>query len=180
MDKSNLNLKTYFGDDLHAYPENTEDLKKFIEIEKQEIQNLNGVEKYKRISHLAGHCRLLGNYSEAHELFKISSGYFENSNPQMEMINYIRWADVFRLEKRFDETFSFLKKAEAILFAHKFKDYQDFYFQHLGKFHFDKCEYERAFECFKDAHAIRMKKGNPELISSTEFALKITKQKLNS
>ena len=102
-DKSTLNLKNYFGDDLHDYPENPEDLKKFIEFEKLEILNLVGDEKYKRISRLAVHYRQLRNYDEAHELFKMASGYFEKNNPQMEMVNYLRWGDVFRFEKRFDE-----------------------------------------------------------------------------
>ena len=57
-----LNLKTYFGDDLHDYPESPDDLKKFIEIEKQEIHGLTEDEKPKRISRLAVHCRRLRNY----------------------------------------------------------------------------------------------------------------------
>ncbi len=179
-DKSTLNLKTYFGDDLHDYPENPEDLKKFIEFEKLEILNLVGDEKYKRISRLAVHYRQLRNYDEAHELFKMASGYFENTNPQMEMVNYLRWGDVFRFEKRFDEAWDILKKAEQILLTHQFMDYQDFYFQHLGKLFFDKGEYEKALECFENALSLRIKKANPELISSTEFALKITKQKLET
>lgn len=179
-DKSTLNLKTYFGDDLQDYPESPEDLKKFIEFEKQEILNLTGDEKHKRISRLAVHCRQLRNYNEAHELFKMASGYFENTNPQMKMVNYLRWGDVFRFERRFDQAWDILKKAEQILLTHQFMDYQDFYFQHLGKLFFDKDEYEKALECFEKALSLRIKKANSELISSTEFALEITKQKLKT
>ncbi len=177
-EKSTLNLKTYFGDNLHDFPESPEDLKKFIEIEEKEIQNLMADEKFKRLSRLAGLYRLLGDYSKAHERFKKTSLHFENTNPQMEMVNYLRWADVFRFEKRFDDCLDKLKKAEKILTSHSIHDYQDFYSQHLGKFYFDKGEYKKALECFKDALDLRKKKGNPELISSTKFALKITKQKL--
>lgn len=138
-----LNIKTYFGDDLQDYPENPEDLKKFIELEKQEILNFVNDEKYKKMSRLAVHCRQLRNYDEAHELFKTASGYFENTNSKMEMINYLRWGDVFRFEKRFDEAWNMLKKAEQILLNRHFTDYQDFYFQHLGKLFFDKNEYQK-------------------------------------
>lgn len=175
-----LNLKTYFGDDLHDYPENPEDIKKFVEIERHEIQLLNGDEKYKRMSHLAVRYRQLKNYEEAHELFKIVHSYFNNHNPQMEMVNYLRWSDVFRFEKRSDEAWIILEKVEEILFKQQFKEYQDFYLQHLGKFYFDKCEYKKAYECFEKALIIRLKKGNTELSSSSEFALKIAKQKTNS
>lgn len=177
-EKSTLNLKTYFGDDLHDYPESSADLKKFITIEEIEIQNLMGDEKFKRLSRLAGFYRLVGDYNNAHELFKKASLHFENTNSQMEIVNYLRWADVFRFEKKFDDCLDILKKAEKILSSHPIHDYHDFYTQHLGKFYFDKGEYQKALECFKDALDSRIKKGNPELIASTEFALKITKQKI--
>jgi len=179
-DKSTLNLKTYFGDDLHDYPENPNDLRDFIEIERQEIRNLSGAEKHKRISQLGVRCRQLGNYDEAHELFKTASAYFENTNPQYAMVNALRWGDVFRFEKRFDEALDTLKKAEKILLTHKFMEYQDFYLQHLGKLFFDKSDYKMALACFEKALALRIKKDNPDLISSTEFALKVTKQKLKT
>jgi tetratricopeptide (TPR) repeat protein len=173
-----LNLKTYFGEDLHDYPENPEDIKKFIEIEIHKIDELSGDEKYKKLSLLAVHYRQLRNYDKAHELFKLASGYFENINPQMELVNYLRWADVFRFEKKFQEANKLLKKVETIISNHSILEYEDFYLQHLGKLFFDKTEYKIACEYFEKALVLRRKKANPELISSTEFALKIAKQKI--
>ncbi len=174
------NLSSLYSNDLHDYPENPTHLRRFIKIEEKEIYRLSGDEKYKRISRLAVHYRQLRNYNDAHKLFNTASRYFENTNPQMEMVNYLRWGDVFRFEKRFDEAWDILKKAEQILLANQFIDYQDFYLQHLGKLFFDKGEYEKALECFEKAHVLRIKKANPELISSTEFALEVTKQKMKS
>lgn len=171
-----LNLNTYFGDDLHDYLENSDDMRKFVELESQKIDNLEGYEKFKKLSLLAVHYRQLRNYDKAHELFKMASGYFENINPQMEMVNYLRWADVFRFEKKFQEANELLKKVETIILNHSILEYEDFYLQHLGKLYFDKTEYKIACECFEKALVLRRKKGNPELISSTEFALKIAKQ----
>ena len=173
-----LNLKTYFGEDLHDYPEKPEDIKKFIEIDIQKIDELNGDEKFKKLSQLAVYYRQLRNYEKAHQLFKIASGYFENTSPKMEMVNYLRWADVFRFEKRFNEAHELLLKVEKSISTHSFFDYEDFYLQYLGKFHFDKGNYTNALQCFEKALTLRIKKANPELISSTEFALKITKQKI--
>lgn len=143
------NLDGLYSNDLHDYPENPTHLRKFIKIEQQEIKRLVGDDKYKRMSRLAVHLRQLRNYDQAHELFKTASEYFEKSNPQMEMVNYLRWADVFRFEKRFDEACEILKKAEKILSAHQFKDYQDFYLQHLGKFYFDKTNIKRLLNVLK-------------------------------
>lgn len=173
-----LNLKTYFGDNLHDYLENTDDMKKFVEIEIQKIDELIGDEKFKKISKLAVNYRQLRNYDKAHELFKMASGYFENTNPQMEMINYLRWADVFRFENNFQQSHNLLKKVEKIILTHSIFEYEDFYLQHLGKLYFDKTEYKMACECFEKALLLRIRKANPELISSTEFALKIAKQKI--
>lgn len=175
---SKFNIKNYFGEDLHDYLENPEDVKKFIETEIHKIDELNDEEKFKKLSQLAVHHRQLRNYDKAHELFKIASGYFEQANSKMEMINNLRWADVFRFEKRFQEALDLLNKAKKLISTHSFFDYEDFYLQHLGKLYFDKGDYRNALECFEKALKLRIGKANPELISSTELALKITKQKI--
>lgn len=178
FEMTSLNLKTYFGDDLHDYPESPEDLKKFVEMEGQEITNLTGDEKFKRLSRLAGHYRQLREFDKAHDLFQEASKHFEINNSQLEMINYLRWADVYRFEKKFDEASDLLEKVKQNLSVNPLSDYRDFYLQHLGKLYFDKGEYKKALQCFEDALILRKEKQNAELISSTEFALKITKQKL--
>ena len=172
-----LNLETCYGDDLHDYPENPEHIQKFIESEIQNIEKLEGDEKFKRISQLAVYYRLLRNFDKAHELFKLASSYFENNSSKMEMVNFLRWSDVFRFEKRFHEAFDLLNKVGNIISTHLFADYEDFYFQHLGKLHFDMADYIKALECFEKALSLRLCKGNPELIQSTEFALKRVNQK---
>jgi tetratricopeptide (TPR) repeat protein len=176
--KQNLNLKSYFGYDLHDYPESPEDLKKFVEIESQEITKMTGDEKFKRLSRLAGHYRQLREFDKVHDLFQEASKHFEKTNSQMEMINFLRWADVFRFEKKFDEALGLLDKVKKNLSANSLSDYRDFYLQHLGKLYFDRGEYKKALQCFEDALVLRKEKQITELISSTEFALKITKQKL--
>ena len=92
-----LNLKTYFGDDLHDYPENPADLKAFVETELKKIDKLTGDKKFKKLSHLACHFRQLKNYDKAHELFEQASSYFENTNFQMTIVNYLRWAGCFSI-----------------------------------------------------------------------------------
>lgn len=174
------NLRSLFSDDLQDYPENPTDLKKFVEIEKNEIKKLTGEEKYKRLSRLAVQARQLRNYEEAHVFFKEASQFFEINSPKMEMINYLRWADNFRFEKKFAEAWTLLKKAENTLLKNNFVDYQDFYLQHLGKLYFDKNDYKEALSCFEKTLLLRKKKKNPELISSTEFAIEIAKKNLKN
>lgn len=172
------NLKVYFKEDLHDYPEDYDQMAEYVKAEFSVLENLSGVDKFKKISHLAVYSRVLGNYGQAHELFQIASDYFEKSDSKLNLVNLIRWSDVFRFEKKFDEGFKTLQKAEKILNKNNFSDYQDFYLQHLGKIYFDREEYEKAFALFEKVLKLRMIKKNSELISSTEYALKVTKQKL--
>jgi len=175
-----MNLKTYFKDDLHDYLENPEATEAFVKVEKQEIKKLSGDEKYKRLSRLAVFQRLLGHLSEAHEMFKQAGEHFEKNHTQMQMINYLRWADAFRFEKRFAEAETILQKAEEILKGDNFTNYEDFYFQHLGKLFFDKDDFKSALSCFEKALQLRIKKGDRELIASTEFAIEITRRRHNN
>jgi tetratricopeptide (TPR) repeat protein len=54
--------------------------------------------------------------------------------------------------------------------------YLDFVFQHAGKSKFDQGRYATAQKYFQWALAIRLIKGDPSLIESTQFALKITRR----
>lgn len=173
-----LNLKTYFGEDLHEYPENPEDIKKFIEIELQKINELDVEDQFKKLSQLAVYYKLLKNYTQAHELLSQASDYYGKNNLKLAMINDLRWADVFRYEKRFEEARKILLMVEKSISINLFFDYEDFYFQHLGKLFFDQNDFKNAYAYFEKALKLRLKKNIPELISSTEWALKITEQKM--
>lgn len=176
---THLNLNSYFDDELHSHPENPEDLRKYIETEIVDAEKLEGDEKYKKLSRVAVHLGQLGELKKAHEMFGQASAQFEKSNAQLAMINLIRWADIFRFEKNFSEALAVLQKAREILNQNSFPDYEDFYFQHKGKFHFDQGEFNEALGYFEKALALRMKKNNQELIASTELAIQSTKKKMN-
>lgn len=173
-----LNLNSYFDDELRSHPENPDDLRKYIESEIKDAEQLDGDEKYKKLSRVAVHYGQLNELKKAHEIFSKASTQFEKSNTQMAMINFIRWADIFRFEKNFGEASLTLQRARDILNQNSFPDYEDFYFQHKGKFHFDKGEFKEALSHFEKALEIRAKKNNSELISSTELAIQRTKKKM--
>jgi tetratricopeptide (TPR) repeat protein len=71
-----------------------------------------------------------------------------------------------------------LKKAEVILKQDNISNYKDFYLQHLGKLFFDKGDFKNALTCFEKAMQLRIKKESAELISSTQFAIEITKSRI--
>lgn len=175
-----LETKTYFKDDLHDYPENPELLESYVTIESEKAEVLEGIDRFKKFSQLAVYHRLLGNYSKSHDLFQAAEVYFLANDLKMTMINYLRWSDVFRFEKKFNECERALEKVKKILDQEGYFDYQDFYFQHLGKLYFDRGEFENAIFCFEKALELRVAKKDIDLISSTEFAIKITKAKLSS
>lgn len=183
------NLNTIFSDDLYDYPEIPSSIKNHIEIENQRIQNCTGDDKFKKLSRLAVCYRQIFEFTKAHELFKTVSEHFENKNPTMQLVNFIRWSDVFRFEKKFDDCLFVLDKANQILMHTSTCDlnstndlkfeYKDFYIQHLGKLYFDRGQYPQAMNCFKQALELRLKKSNPELIASTEWAIHFTQLKLD-
>ncbi len=184
IDRLNLfskkpNLKSFYSDDLHDYPEIPSQIEKFIDLEERKIDFLEQLARHKKISQIAVYYRQLRNYRKANDLFKIASIFFKKTDLKMDLINNIRWADVFRFEKKFEEAHDLLNKVESVLALNQFTEYQDFYFQHLGKLYFDKGDYELALHNFEKAFSIRVKKQNAELISSTSFAIKSTKQKLD-
>ena len=100
------------------------------------------------------------------------------NHKKMAMINYIRWSDVFRYENRFEEALSLLEKAKGILINNNFTDYEDIYFQHKGKIHFDCQDFAVANLNFEKVLEIRLKKKNLELIKSTHFAIEMNLRKL--
>lgn len=179
INSGQLNLKVYFKDDLHDYPEDHEQMTEYIKAEFLMLEMLSGLDKFEKVSQLAVYSRILRSYSQAHELFQMAADYFEKNDSKMCLINLIRWADVFRFEKRFDEALAMLEKVEKILNENNYSDYQDFYWQHLGKLYFDIKDFKMANSCFDKALELRKLKKNPELISSTEFAIKFVNQKLN-
>lgn len=175
----NLNLAIYFGEDLHDYPECLEDVKEYIDILKEELGHLNGDEKHKKMSLLGSYYRLIGECKEAHPYFGAAYFYFAGRNPQLEIVNMLRWADAFRFEKRFDEAQKILKQAEAVISESDNSDYHDFLEQHFGKLHFDMGNYKAALECFERAYSLRLAKGVKDLIESSDLAIRLTKHRIS-
>jgi|GEM_PF-5467143 Tetratricopeptide repeat. len=175
---TNLNLNTYFGEDLRAYPESAKDVLAYIEQEISTVTDLTGSEKFKRLSRVAVKLGQVQEYAKAHVHFSAAADFFSESSAVMSMLNFIRWADIFRFEKRFDEALEKLNRAEALLTQNQFSEYEDFFNQHKGKLYFDKGEYAQALKHFEKAMLLRAGKKDSELIASTDLAIKITKLKL--
>ena len=173
-----LNLNTYFGEDLRAYPESSKDVVSYIAQEQIAIADLNGSEKFKRLSRLAVKLGQVQEYAKAHVHFSDAADFFSESSAIMSMLNFIRWADIFRFEKRFEEALEKLNRAEALLSQNQFTEYEDFFNQHKGKLYFDKGEYAQALKHFEKAMSLRVGKNDLELVASTDLAIKITKLKL--
>lgn len=58
-------------------------------------------------------------------------------------------------------------------------NYLDFALQHAGKSKFDQGDYAVALNFFEQALALRQKRGNVELIESSQLAAYTTRQRLN-
>lgn len=164
-------------DDLRDYPNNILEFEKGClyleaEIEKEVIL----FEKAKLLSKLAGYQRSLKklelsikNQLEAIIIFEKLE---KNSNL---FVAKIRLAHAFQFNEEY-------KKAREIfdyLLVNLEKDtslenYRDFLYQHIGKNEFEAKNYETALNYFQQALAIRTKKADFSLISSTEIAIKKT------
>lgn len=89
-------------------------------------------------------------------------------------VNKLRLANTYQWERNFQKSNEMFEELVEIAEKYvEYKGYLDFVYQHNGKNLFDQEEYELALTNFKKALAIRIQKGNNELIQSTELAIKI-------
>jgi tetratricopeptide (TPR) repeat protein len=131
------------------------------------------------LGYLGNASRILGRTGEAAALLaravELARGL---SDGQSEVANLIRQGEALRYggdhaaaERLYRAALARVRAAPDALAA-----YEDFALQHLGKCRLEQGDVAEAIACFEAALTLRRTKGDPDLIASTEAALRLARE----
>jgi tetratricopeptide (TPR) repeat protein len=121
--------------------------------------------------------RILGELIIAHRYLTQAIEYAESYNaPKYVFINRIRLAHTYQWMGDYTTSTEMFKR----LLEAPLEGYQDFLLQHAGKNAFDEGDYVQAILFFQQALKVRLEKGNPELIASTQMAIRAAEKRWSS
>lgn len=178
---SNFDLSFYFDNNLTEVPN---DLKSFykgiLQLEKDASDENNKLKKCRLFSKIGSLYRIYGDNLKSEEYLLNALKLIDKTKNNAEyLIANIRLAHTYQKQKRFDLSVKLFSDSELMCIENEnLKVYLDFVYQHTGKLKFDLKKYNEALIYFEKAMKLRELKGDEELISSTEFAIRITKDKL--
>lgn len=89
------------------------------------------------------------------------------------LANRIRLGTTLQYLDRFEEAGDHFEQALRASLEPELADYRDFALQHTGKLLAEQGHYEHARHCFEQALQLRQRKGDAELIASSEDALEL-------
>lgn len=96
-------------------------------------------------------------------------------NLTREIVALIRIGEAHKYDNNHTKALELFNKALDKCDANKIDEYLDFVMQHKGKCLMELGRLNEAEECFLKALKLRISKGNPSLIDSTEQALRLVK-----
>lgn len=167
----------YFGDDLKEIPFSKNEMINRIQYLKEQEKKLSdNEEELGKLYGLIGvYLRIIGDFEESKKYLQLAIMANERSDNGTNLfVNKLRLANTYQWERNFQKSNEMFEELVEIAEKYvEYKGYLDFVYQHNGKNLFDQEEYELALTNFKKALAIRIQKGNNELIQSTELAIKI-------
>lgn len=173
----NYNIETYFDDNLVEIPVDANEMSNAAECLKAEFLKTDNPE----CAGLAGTLhRILGNLELAEQLLQAAVKSCEEScNLRGAVRNRIRLAHVLQCLRRYNESDKIFELAiESCMQNGELEGLADYAYQHYGKSLFDQGKYEQAFRMFARAKELRMLKGDPSLIESSEFALRMAERRM--
>lgn len=176
-----------YDEDLNELPDVPEDMDDYsetliaaarVEMEKPE-KSRNWQEIMKNLG-LAGALRkITGQIAEAEKLLSYSLYLCKTHSLPATFTTQqaIRLADVKRRQGRLKESLSDLQAlAESTKETPELQSYIDVVIQHTGKVYFSMGDFSEALKNFEAALAIRIKKGDEELIESTRNAIAVCRE----
>ncbi|CAI8750012.1 hypothetical protein [Bacillus pseudomycoides] len=127
----------------------------------------------------AKQCGLIGVYDRIVENLSESKYYLQKAIERYEalqhtqgiFINKLHLAHVYHWESDFEKANEIFAELFHMLHQNDLTNYEDFLYQHYGKSKLDEGDLNVALPYFQKALQIRMKKGNEELIRSTELCI---------
>ena len=157
-------------------PESVEALRVQVQRDTAAVRAMSARGDARRRARLLGRlgtgCRVLGRGEEAvrwlGEAVELSRAL---GDAELEIANLIRLATAFQYAGRYDEARAMLEKVVGRCASGEAPDYEDFALQHLGKVFAEQGRARDAIPLFERALTLRRRKGDPQLVASTERAL---------
>ncbi len=171
-----MKIKTYFDKNLRERPEVPSELQEQLCSLKSRLdQILCPKEKAKCFGEIGICHKLMEQYDEAIQAFQeaIEKGAELRS---LAADLHIRLADTYRLKGDFQTALGIFN--EILKERQEWRSLEDFYLQHLGKLYFDQKRYAEALSAFQSAWVLRERKGELELLQSTEIAIQETLKRM--
>lgn len=157
-----------FDENLREKPLSLEQMKQGITFLKTNLTT-PGISYAKQCGLIGAYERIVGNLSESKFYLQQAIEQCEISQHiQGRFINKLRLAHVYHWERNFKEAHKIFNELLHLLQQNELAVYKDFFYQHYGKCKIDEGDISTAFTYFQRALQIRLKKGDQELIDSTE------------
>lgn len=178
MIEHTFDLSYHYDDDLQDVPNNPGEMRQAIDFWQAQLDQ-PGLEIFQRIKllgRIGGYARTLRDLDHAEQALTTALGLSKAiESRRLEATNSIKLAHVYQWQQRYIESKTMFEAAIALCKNNlEAAPYLDFAYQHFGKCKFDQQKYAEALHCFEQALDIRMEKGDPELIASTELAIATT------
>lgn len=176
-----FNMSYRFNEQLREVPVNPYQMKQgIIYLKKRALEEEDECAAAKTYGHIGVYERILGELtsSERHLLLAIYL-YDRHADTIGEFLNTIRLGHTYHWQEQWDkanETFQLL--IEQLKADEDLHIYEDFVYQHYGKCLLDQRIVSRAHHYFQRALEIRLKKGDKELIESTNSCIRLCLNKL--
>ena len=164
------NLSYAFDADLREVPVDPESMAKAIDWLLERLQS--SPDEPDVLSWLGVCCRMLRRESEAEGYLLKALQILEDASPGA-FVARLRLAHVYQWQGRFDEAGALFRRLlHEVETRSDLRQYEDFVYQHFGKFFFDLGEYGDAEGWFRRALDLRRERGaSPDLLKSAETAL---------
>jgi tetratricopeptide (TPR) repeat protein len=177
-----FNMNTEIRDDLRDIPVDTIQMRQGLKWLSEQLKEIdeNSLEAASLLTLRGGYSRIVMDLDEAISDLKKAHHLFEIHGKKLYAIaTQIRLAHALHWKEKYTEAFALFKSLLQVCKAGEGRRYLDFVFQHYGKCLLDAGQLQQGLDQFLQAHAIRVQKGDLELISSTEKAILYARDLLN-
>ncbi|HRO67372.1 MAG TPA: hypothetical protein PL182_07400 [Pseudobdellovibrionaceae bacterium] len=173
----NLNYK--YGADLREIPEDAASMQAYVDFLLTELKKLTAEQprlSVKFLGEIGSYARMLGKTEAAHQALDKSLSLIDQHEMGLPLwgVHSLRYGEVMRAKKddlaaetAFHSVLEMSRRHPEIC------ELEDFALQHLGKLRFSQKKFKEAETFFREALELRKKKAVPELIQSTELALRV-------
>lgn len=178
---SDFDFSYFFDDNLTEVPYNPESFYEgILHLEKEALNEKNVLKKIRLLSKTGTLYRIYGENLKSEEYLLKALNLTDKSEHTAEyIIANLRLSLTYKKLKKFELSLHLLSELESMITKNESViQYMDFVYQHMGKVLFGMNKFSEALACFENALKQREIKGDEELISSTEFAIQTTKNRL--